>query len=239
MATYGGFDPYGMEMHTGFDAGVADMIGGSGEAAVQPIESAELSSARLYVGNLAWQVAWQDLKDYFKQCGNVVRADVMKNSEGRSKGCGLVEFETVEDAQEAMERLNDTELKGRRIFVREDREPNHEDGRAARPPREFQSARPAAERRPRREPSEGSANSQNVFVGNLPWDITWQQLKDLFRANGLEVAHSEVMENSNGRSKGYGIVKFSSVGAAKEAVEKMQGQELGGRTLQIRMDRDA
>ena len=38
------------------------------------------------------QVAWQDLKDHFKAAGNVTRADVMTGSDGRSKGCGIVEF---------------------------------------------------------------------------------------------------------------------------------------------------
>jgi RNA recognition motif-containing protein len=61
------------------------------EAAPAPVEetptpSGELSNGRLYVGNLSWNVAWQDLKDYFKSCGHVVRADVMTGSDGRSRG---------------------------------------------------------------------------------------------------------------------------------------------------------
>lgn len=52
----------------------------------------------------------------------VVRADVMKDASGRSKGCGIVEYRTPVEAQEAINTLLDTELKGRLIFVREDRE---------------------------------------------------------------------------------------------------------------------
>ena len=44
---------------------------------------------RIYVGNLSWEVKWQDLKDLFKPCGTVVRADVMEEPGGRSKGCGM------------------------------------------------------------------------------------------------------------------------------------------------------
>jgi RNA recognition motif-containing protein len=77
---------------------------------------------RLYVGNLSWEVSWQDLKDHFKSCGRVVRADVPTGADGRSKGFGLVEFAEVEDAERAIVTLNDTELNGRLIFVREDRE---------------------------------------------------------------------------------------------------------------------
>lgn len=57
------------------------------------------------------------------QAGNVTRADVLRGSDNRSRGCGIVEYETVEEAQNAIDTLSDTMLMGRPIFVREDREP--------------------------------------------------------------------------------------------------------------------
>lgn len=51
--------------------------------------------------------------------GDVIRADVMTDQGGRSRGCGIVEFATSEQASQAIEQLNNTELKGRMIFVRE------------------------------------------------------------------------------------------------------------------------
>ena len=63
-----------------------------------------------------------DLKDHFKPCGLVLRADVLEGADGRSKGCGLVEYADSRDAARAVATLNDSELSGRRIFVREDRE---------------------------------------------------------------------------------------------------------------------
>jgi len=45
------------------------------------------SSTRVYVGNLAWQTSWQDLKDHMRSAGNVVRADVFQDESGRSKVC--------------------------------------------------------------------------------------------------------------------------------------------------------
>jgi RNA recognition motif-containing protein len=47
---------------------------------------------------------------------------VFSGPDGRSKGCGIVEYTTPEDAQRAIAELNDTELMGRMVFVREDRE---------------------------------------------------------------------------------------------------------------------
>ena len=79
-------------------------------------------SCRVYVGNLAWEVTWKELKDHMKSSGGeVTRADILASPDGRSKGCGIVEFASADDAKRAL-LLNDTELMGRQIFVREDRE---------------------------------------------------------------------------------------------------------------------
>jgi RNA recognition motif-containing protein len=81
-----------------------------------------MSSNRVYVGNLSWSTSWQDLKDHMRDAGEVQYAKVLQDRDGRSKGCGIVEFTTPEGAQDAISKLTDTELKGRKIFVREDRE---------------------------------------------------------------------------------------------------------------------
>ena len=52
----------------------------------------------------------------------MTRANIIAGSDGRSKGCGIVEYGNSRDAADAMQRLNNTHLKGRQIFVREDRE---------------------------------------------------------------------------------------------------------------------
>jgi RNA recognition motif-containing protein len=75
----------------------------------------------VYVGNLSWEVKWQDLKDHMKQAGTVLHADVMEEPNGRSKGCGIVEYGNPKQAQHAIDVMSETELLGRQIFVREDR----------------------------------------------------------------------------------------------------------------------
>ena len=54
---------------------------------------------RCYVGNLAYSVGWQDLKDHFRSAGRVLHADVMMEEGGRSKGYGTVEFETEQEVR--------------------------------------------------------------------------------------------------------------------------------------------
>ena len=88
-------------------------------------EVIEISTNRLYVHNLSWRVSWQDLKDHFRQAGEVIHTKILTEGPGgRSKGCGIVEMDTVDSAANAVEMLNDTELQGRNILIREDREDN-------------------------------------------------------------------------------------------------------------------
>ncbi|KAK4498461.1 hypothetical protein PRZ48_011119 [Zasmidium cellare] len=76
---------------------------------------------QIFVSNLPFQVGWQDLKDLFRQAGNVLRADVHIAPDGNPKGSGIVAFETPEDAQNAIQNFHGYDWQGRILEVREDR----------------------------------------------------------------------------------------------------------------------
>ena len=97
-------------------------MGGGGMMGGGVIGGMKMPGKKVYVGNLSWEVKWQDLKDHMRQAGEVLHADVMVGFDGRSKGCGIVEYQAVEEAMRAIQTLSDSELMGRMIFVREDRE---------------------------------------------------------------------------------------------------------------------
>lgn len=79
-------------------------------------------NTKLFVGGLAWATKDDSLRDYFAKIGNVVSATVIVDRHtGRSKGFGFVEMSTPEEAKEAIEKLNNTELDGRTIIVNEAR----------------------------------------------------------------------------------------------------------------------
>jgi len=79
-------------------------------------------SKRLFVGSLAWGTTDQTLKSHFEQSGAVESAAViMDKMSGRSKGFGFVEMGSDEDATSAIEKLNGSELDGRKIVVSEAR----------------------------------------------------------------------------------------------------------------------
>ncbi len=83
----------------------------------------------IYIGNLSYEVTEEDLKQAFEGFGQVETVKVIKdNYTGRSKGFGFVEMSAKDEAQSAIDKLNDTELKGRTIKVNEAR-PRSEDHR--------------------------------------------------------------------------------------------------------------
>lgn len=75
-------------------------------------------STKLYVGNLPYSVTSDELNNIFSAVGKVVSAQVITFADsGRSKGFGFVEMATEEDAQNAIDSLNDTDVGGRKIRV--------------------------------------------------------------------------------------------------------------------------
>nr|CAI5833937.1 unnamed protein product [Callosobruchus analis] len=72
---------------------------------------------RLIVENLSSRISWQDLKDYMRQAGEVTYADAHKQHRNE----GVVEFASYSDMKNAIDKLDDTELNGRRIRLVEDK----------------------------------------------------------------------------------------------------------------------
>jgi RNA recognition motif-containing protein len=72
------------------------------------------------VGSLPWSVNDAELKTLFEPYGKVASAKVVTDKQTRrSKGFGFVEFETEAEASAAINALNETEIKGRKIVVSE------------------------------------------------------------------------------------------------------------------------
>ena len=75
---------------------------------------------KLFVGSLDYNVTDSQLEEYFSTIGKVISAKVIVDRyTGRGKGFGFVEMSTEEEAKTAMDKLNETELAGRTIAVKE------------------------------------------------------------------------------------------------------------------------
>eukprot|EP01138_Halocafeteria_seosinensis_P004221 gb/GECG01004316.1/.p1 GENE.gb/GECG01004316.1/~~gb/GECG01004316.1/.p1 ORF type:complete len:364 (+),score=33.91 gb/GECG01004316.1/:1-1092(+) len=181
---------------------------------------------RVYVSNLPFSVSWQDLKDHMRRAGSVAHAKILTDKEGRSKGCGIVEYESPQDAENAIALLHDSFLKGRPMVVREDRDAYEADTMGEVPP--------AAENGG----AAGLAGNPRVYVSNLSYSVKWQDLKDHMRAAG-DVKHAKILEGPDGRSKGCGIVEYSSPLDAANAMRSLNDSVLQGRPILVREDREA
>jgi len=177
----------------------------------------------VYVRNLNYETSWQDLKDHMRQAGNVDQANILTGEDGRSKGCGIVTYQKMQDANRAIRELQNSILNGRPIFIREGRESSSVHGGGL--------VTGGSNR------SDGAIGYQ-LFVGNLSYDTNWRELKDHFRQCG-DVERAEISEGPDGRKKGFGTVRFTKKKDANNAILKLNGVELQGRALEVRLDHKA
>ncbi len=76
-----------------------------------------------------------------------------------------------------------------------------------------------------------------LYVGNLPYKFTDQDLKDLFSAYGNVVSTSIITERETGRSKGFGFVELEDDAMAQKAIEEINGKDLEGRKAVVSVAR--
>ncbi|KIW69019.1 hypothetical protein PV04_04923 [Phialophora macrospora] len=209
------------------------------EQMMQSVRESSQQDRRVYVGNLAYDVKWHHLKDFMRQAGEVLFADVLLLPNGMSKGCGIVEYATREQAQQAIQTLSNQSLMGRLVYVREDRET---EPRFTGPP----GGRGDYGGGPRGGGGGGfggygGAGGRQLYVSNLPFNVGWQDLKDLFRQASQEgtVIRADVHVDPTGRPKGTGIVAFESPNDARNAIQQFNGYDWHGRALEVREDRYA
>jgi hypothetical protein len=91
---------------------------GSPERAARKPESVEVTSPRLYVGNLSFDATESDLFELFNGVGQVQNAEVVTYRHNqRSKGFAFVQMQTLEEAKRAVDELHDKEFLGRKLVV--------------------------------------------------------------------------------------------------------------------------
>ncbi|MGX5663300.1 RNA recognition motif domain-containing protein [Diaphorobacter nitroreducens] len=72
-----------------------------------------------------------------------------------------------------------------------------------------------------------------LYVGNLPYSVRDQDLEQAFSQFGAVASAKVMMERDTGRSKGFGFVEMGSDAEAQEAINGMNGQSLGGRSIVV------
>eukprot|EP00913_Durusdinium_trenchii_P036062 g33744.t1 len=179
--------------------------------------------ASLYVGDLHPDVTEAMLYEIFNSVGPVASIRVCRDTVTRkSLGYGYVNFHSVSDAERALDTLNYSAIKGRACRI-------------------MWSQRWAAvflthhvKIRPlrTRDPSLRKSGLGNVFVKNLDKAIDNKALYDTFSLFG-NILSCKVACDAAGKSCGYGFVHYETEEAAQQAIERVNGMQIGEQTVNV------
>ena len=75
--------------------------------------------------------------------------------------------------------------------------------------------------------------SNKLFVGNLSFNTTENDLQDAFAAHGTVIETNLMMDRETGRPRGFGFITMSSAEEAQKAISAMNGKEIDGRALTV------
>jgi nucleolin len=183
------------------------------------IESTEASpedSHSVYVGNIPFTVGEDELISLIDEKAGTsyesVRLVIDKRS-GRSRGFAYVNYDDKEVAEAAVEALQGINLDSRDVRVE-----LSTPGRDKRPPRQRQD------------------ETKSIFVGNIDFDVTEEQLRDLIESTTGEGSIDNIRlakDRMTGRPRGFGHVVFITEDMVDTAIEKLNGAELGSRSIRV------
>ncbi|MBN2078955.1 MAG: RNA-binding protein [Spirochaetes bacterium] len=79
--------------------------------------------------------------------------------------------------------------------------------------------------------------SVNIYVGNLSYEATENNLKELFSQHGEVLSVKIIMDQYSGRSKGFGFVEMADNNAAESAIQSLDGTAVLGRNIKVNIAR--
>lgn len=185
-------------------------------------------ASKLFVAGLPDSISEDVLRSLFEATGGtVVNVSLPKDrTTGRPRGFGFVTLASPEEASSARDALDGSIQAGRPISVRP-----------------FQSEPP---RRDARGPGDAPASSgfagapsspaedRTLYVGNLPYDVSQQEIEALFADNGAgPVVRIHLPVGPDGRPRGFGFVTLATADAANSAIVALRAIEVRGRRLMI------
>ncbi len=79
---------------------------------------------------------------------------------------------------------------------------------------------------------------KKIYVGNLAFSTTDQELEELFAQHGSVLSAKVITDRETGRSRGFGFVEMDDAAAADKAIAALDGSQLGGRDLRVNEARE-
>lgn len=176
-------------------------------------------ASKLFVAGLPEAMNEENLRQIFEGVGStVVSLSLPKDRvTGRPRGFGFVTLGSPEQAAAARDSLDGSLQGGRAISVRA-----------------FEAGSPRRE--PRTDGSPGASGSRTVYVGNLPYDVSQQDVHGLFESTAsVAPMRVHLPVGPDGRARGFGFVTVGSEQHATSAVEKLADFMFRGRRLVVNL----
>jgi RNA recognition motif-containing protein len=73
----------------------------------------------------------------------------------------------------------------------------------------------------------------NIYIGNLSYNLTEQDLQKLFEAYGKVDRSNIISDRETGRSKGFGFIEMPEQSEGQKAIEELDGQDVDGRNIRV------
>lgn len=187
---------------------------------ISKLEEAKANFTNVYVKNIDPETTDEEFEQLFSKYGEIVSAALEKDSEGKLKGFGFVNFVNHTDAVKAVEELDGTEFKSQTLYV----------GRAQKKYERTEELKKQYEAY--RLEKLAKFQGVNLFIKNLDDSIDDEQLKEEFTPYGT-ITSARVMRDQEGNSKGFGFVCFSSPEEATKAMTEKNQQIVAGKPLYV------
>ncbi|CAJ2672591.1 unnamed protein product [Trifolium pratense] len=162
----------------------------------------------VFVKNLAESIDNVGLHDLFHKYGNILSSKIEMSEDGKSKGFGYIQFDSEESANDAIQKLNGSTVRDKKIYV----------GKFI---RKSERSYPVPD-----------AKDTNLYVKNLDPDITEAHLKEKFSSFG-KISSLAIAKYGNGMSKGFAFVNYDHPDDARRAMEAMNGSQFGSKNLYV------
>lgn len=196
-------------------------------------------SRKLFVAGLPDSVTEDVLRQLFEATGgSVVEVSLPKDrATGRPRGFGFVTLASPEEANAARESLDGSFQGGKSISVRPfQAEPPRRDGpREPGAPHSGGGYSGGGRDGPRGDPA-GGGPDRTLYVGNLPYDASVEEVEALIGQTGAgPVVRVHLPADPEGRKRGFGFVTMGSAESAKAAIEALKTADVRGRRLVVNL----
>lgn len=92
---------------------------------------------------------------------------------------------------------------------------------------------PSSNNKEQQQKDSAEKSARSVFVGNIPYEATDEQLKDIFNQAGPVLSFRLVYDRETGKPKGFGFCEYKDQDTAQSAIRNLNGTEIHGRTLRV------